>query len=558
MLNRLLRPLIGKLVMHQAGRLTRRFNAAAARAPETQREVLLAKLARNAESRFGREHDFASIRTVGDFRKAVPIGTYEDHAPYIEAVKAGKLDALFGPGQRVHMFAMSSGTTANPKYIPITDAFLDEYRRGWLIWGMRFFVDHRWAMFKPIVQLVSSPDEARTEAGIPCGSISGLIATMQKRLVRGLYCVPPVVGGIHDTRAKYYTALRMGISEPVVFLTSANPNTLVNIARLGAECAESLVRDFTDGTLSDAFDVPPPVRDALTPQIQRKRPDVAARLESILHEHGSLLPRHYWPQPMAIGTWKGGTVGLYLPQIRELYGEVAVRDIGLMASEGRMTLPTSDEGSAGVLEITSHYYEFVPAAEIDSPDPTVLGCHELQQGQKYFILLTTSSGLYRYNIYDLVRVVGFQGPAPILEFLNKGASFSSMIGEKLSEHQVVDAVGRALRTLALEAQSFVVSPRWGDPPGYVLMVESDVLSTDGAASRLAAEADAQLQHENIEYRSKRDSDRMAPLAVKPVAPGTWRDFDARRLASSCGTPEQYKHPFLVTEVDFDAQVAAAS
>ena len=130
-------------------------------------------------------------------------------------------------------------------------------------------------------------------------------------------------------------------------------------------------------------------------------------------------------------------MNVYLPQLRDLYGPTAIRDHGLSASEGRMTIPISDNTTAGVLDFYHHYFEFIPVAEHDSTNPTVLEAHELVEGEAYYIVLTTSGGLYRYDIHDVVRCVGFEGQAPLIEFLNKGRSFSSLTGEKLSEHQAI-------------------------------------------------------------------------------------------------------------------------
>ena len=38
---------------------------------------------------------------------------------------------------------------------------------------------------------------------------------------------------------------------------------------------------------------------------------------------------------------------------------------------------------------------------------------DLIEGRRYFILPTTAGGLYRYQIHDLVRCVGFHGRAPV-------------------------------------------------------------------------------------------------------------------------------------------------
>ena len=70
-----------------------------------------------------------------------------------------------------------------------------------------------------------------------------------------------------------------------------------------------------------------------------------------------------------------------------------------------MTIPLRDDTSCGMLDYVHHYYEFIPEQEIDSANPTVLEAHELQPGGNYFILLTTSAGLYRYDIHDVVRAM---------------------------------------------------------------------------------------------------------------------------------------------------------
>ncbi len=95
-------------------------------------------------------------------------------------------------------------------------------------------------------------------------------------------------------------------------------------------------------------------------------------------------------------------------------------------------------------------------------------------------MLTTAGGLYRYNISDLVRCVGYHGRAPLLEFLNKGAHYSSLTGEKISEHQVVAAVEEAQRAARVRVNSYLLAPIWDDPPYYALLVEEGDLAEAGA------------------------------------------------------------------------------
>src|SRR5262249_41832503 len=179
----------------------------------------------------------------------------------------------------------------------------------------------------------------------------------------------------------------------------------------------------------------------------------------------------------------------------------------------------------------------------------------------YYILLTTSAGLYRYDIRDVVRCTGFHQATPRLEFLNKGSQISSITGEKISESQVVSAVREAVAALDLNLSHFTVAPVWGDPPAYRLLVETGELPSPHAAERLAEHADAVLQSQNMEYDEKRRTGRLAPLETTLVPVGSWDRLARERQARLGSSLEQYKHPFLVTDLGFcgrfDGACAAA-
>ncbi len=123
-------------------RAFKRFLLDARTARSAQLEVLTQKLRRNASSSFGQDHGFSEIRTLADFRRHVPVTNYDYYRTYIERVKSGDLQAMFGPGTNLLMFAMTSGTTGSSKFVPVTREFFDEYRRGWNLWGVRMYRDH--------------------------------------------------------------------------------------------------------------------------------------------------------------------------------------------------------------------------------------------------------------------------------------------------------------------------------------------------------------------------------------------------------------------------------
>ena len=248
-------------------------------------------------------------------------------------------------------------------------------------------------------------------------------------------------------------------------------------------------------------------------------------------------------------------MGTYLRHYPRYFGDFPVRDIGLIASEGRMTIPLADGTPAGVLDVTSHYFEFIPEEEMGSPQPTVLAAHELREDRNYYILPTTAYGLYRYDIHDVVRVAGFHNKTPLVEFLSKGAHFANITGEKLSEYHVTRAMVQALGELDLALTSYTLAPCWDDEqPYYGLFVERDDLADAAAGLRLTERLDALLKECNIEYAAKRDSLRLGAVRLEPLEPGAWREWDRERLKRTGGTLEQYKHPCLIGDPAFQEQM----
>jgi hypothetical protein len=542
---------VGKLIARPVRRRLAEFEAAT-HAPQVVQEALLHEILRHqASTAFGRDHHFEGIANPGDFRRQLPVAGYDYFEPYLARVRRGETNALLAD-PRVYMFALTSGTTATRKYIPVTARYLADYRRGWDMWGLRVFRDHPEVKLRPILQMSGDWDEFRTEAGIPCGAVTGLTATMQKRLIRWLYCVPPCVGRIKDPSAKYYVALRFGLPREVSMVIAANPSTLVALARTGDREKEALIRDLADGTLARRLDIPPDVRALLARKL-RRHPERARELEAIAARTGTLYPRDYWPAHCLLGNWTGGSVGAYLRHYPRLYGACPVRDVGLIASEGRMTIPVADGTPAGVLDVTTHYFEFIPEAEGDSPNPTVLGAHEVQEGGRYYILLTTGFGLYRYHIHDLVRVTGFYNRTPLIEFLSKGAHFANITGEKLSEYHVTQAMAEVLRELDLSLTAYALAPCWpeeGGTPAYGLFVERGDLPDPAAGERLARRLDERLCQVNIEYEAKRATRRLGPVRVEWVRDGFWAAWDRERLRRSGGALEQYKRPCLINDFSF--------
>jgi hypothetical protein len=526
----------------------RHFERLLERAQAVQQNALFEKLRRCADSRFGRDHGFGQIKTVADFRRQVPIAEYEYFSPYIREVSEGKIDSLFHPSEKIHAFACTTGTTGEPKLNPVTQSWLREYRRGWEIWGIKAIVDHSEMIGTRMLQMTGPANLGQTPSGLSIGMVSAIAVRHQNRVMRWFYAVPFEVADIGDPVAKYYSILRLSMVTPVGFLVAITPASLIRLASVGNEHRESLIRDIRDGTLRGDLDLPAPFRQQVAREIGVKRPDRARQLEKIIEQTGTLYPKDYWPLSL-ITYWLGGTIGYQSGELPRYFGSTPARDLGLVSTEGRHTVPLHDNRPEGVLAVDGNYYEFVPVGEMGSPNPTILECHELQPGHEYYLLMTTSSGLYRYHIDDVVRCQGFVGQASVLEFLHKGSQCADMEGEKVSGRQVAQAVETASRELGLSVDCFtaVAVRRNGDLPHYALLVERPAIEDVTTARKFLEIVDRELVRQNVMYAGKRNDRYVDAPRLMRLAPGTWSAFAATETQHRGTGDSQYKHPSLVPD-----------
>ncbi|HEU5450279.1 MAG TPA: GH3 auxin-responsive promoter family protein, partial [Acidimicrobiia bacterium] len=478
-------------------------------------------------------------------RAAVAPQTYDTLAHWIERVTAGEPNVL--TAEVPLMFATTSGTTGAAKYIPVTPSYLKEYSQGIHVHTYRMMADYPDLLEGKVVVSSSNDQEGLTPGGVPYGAISGYLTRTQPAVLRRFFVMPYEVCRIKDIEAKYYLTLRHALPADVRGLLTPNPSSLLLLAQSMEKHAEELIEDIRRGTVNSDY-LPDGAAPSLTANLSAdtKR---AAELAACVRASGSLLPAEAWPNLRAISCWKGGTMPLYLRKLPGYYGDVPVRDLGYMASEGRGATPLVNAGAAGVLNVDTHFFEFVPAEQRDRDDPDFLTAEELESDHEYFVYLTTSAGLYRYDINDIVRVVDFYRRTPVIQFVRKGQGISSITGEKLTEAQVTAALVGIVDGGGFDLDHVSACVEWGEPPCYAFYCETARPWPEEQCHRFLRAVDGELSARNIEYEAKRSSRRLGMPVFKQVAAGSFTAFRQQRVAA--GAPEaQVKIPHLSTDMRF--------
>lgn len=522
-----------------------RFQQCALAPRQTQEELLFGLIRENQRTAFGREHGFDRINSIDDYRKQVPIADYERFRPYIDRLKDGEPHML--TNEPPLMFTMTSGSTGEPKLIPVTLSTRASHAALTQLWYGRAFADHPGCAGGKVFGLVGAAEEGRTPSGTPYGAASGLIYKSSPPWIQQTHALPYEITAIKDFAAKYYTAMRLGLEQNVTFLGTPNPSTILRLVETADRFKQEIVRDIRDGALSSRFDIASPIRHAISGRIAMN-PERAKQLEALFHGSDRLRPQDYWPNLALIGCWKGGSVGVRLKELASWFAaDTPVRDLGYMASEGQMSLPISDVGSAGVLTIGTNFYEFVPESEIGSARPITLTSDELEIGAAYYVILTTPGGLYRYAINDLIRVTGFYEKAPLIEFLRKGRDITSITGEKLHVNQVIEAMARAQQTCKIWLDHFSVNADV-EHSRYVFAVEAAATGEQDALTKLLNAIDDQLGKLNVEYAQKRDSQRLKPPVLWLMKPG-WFERTTNAAMRRNSRDTQFKAQLLGTSLE---------
>jgi hypothetical protein len=494
-----------------------------ATAVETQRALLETLVNRNRDTAFGRDHGFADIRSVEDYRRQVPIRHWTEISPYVEKVVKGEHDTL--THEPPVLYHWTTGTTGAPKMIPFTrscDAATKQTLRLWLYAALR---DNPRMLDGRIFALVNPGVDAYTDAQVPYGSVSGNLYFRLQKFVRSQYTNTYDVYHIEDLQSRFYTLLRFALDQDCSFAVTGNPAGLRQMFEMADKLGELLIKDIHDGTLSSRFNVPMHIRAAavndLTPNPARARALMEAK-----QRNGVLRPTDYWPGLEVAGVWLGGSMGHFAPSLREWCGETfQFRDIGYMASEGIFSVPLANGTPDSALALHFAFFEFVPEAEFGRDGAPVLLAHELEAGQNYQVVVTTSGGLYRYAINDVIRVSEIVDGAPRIRFLYKGDNIQNIQGEMVSIDHVTTAIAASAGPLGITLRHFQVVADQADRR-YVLHVEPTQAVPVPGLHALLAGFEAELRRQNVNYDYFRDHDYLGTPRLRLMRGGWFAQINA--------------------------------
>lgn len=425
------------------------------RSSSVQEENLSYLLEHGRNTLIGSEYNFDKIDGISEFQKRVPVFRYEDLRPYLDKIIIDKKSNVLWDTP-IRWFAMSSGTTNDKsKYIPVTRESLVNchYRCGRQMLGLytNQYPDSSFVFGKTLV-IGGSQQVNNIGDGIFTGDISAVLMKNLPFLVK-LARTPEALAMIPDWEKKLEQLSLYARKEDVRALLGVPSWMLVLLKKIVSDTGHSI-------------------------------PELWKNIEVFFHGGVSFTPYHEQYEEI-------------IPTGNMRYWET------YNASEGFFGVQFSEKSKDMLLMLNNEiFYEFIPDSEWKENNPKTVVLSEVEVGKQYAMVITTSGGLWRYEIGDTIE---FTSTNPYLfRITGRTKQFINAFGEELIVDNTDRAIERACSITNSKILEYTVAPVYfgNDSSGaheWYIEFEKEPNSIESFTAIL----DESLKSLNSDYEAKR-------------------------------------------------------
>ena len=421
---------------------------------------------------FGREHGFNKIKDYKDFQASVPIRDYEGHRVYVDKMLEGATSVLW-PGKPLY-YAKTSGTTSGVKYIPLTkdsmpthitaarDALLNYIYET----GKTNFVNGKQ------IFLQGSPTLKSKNRNV-IGRLSGIVA----------HYVP-----------KYLQKNRM-------------PSWETNCIEDWETKVDAIVRETLTENMSLIAGIPSWVQMYFEKLIEKTGIPV-----------GNTFP------DFSLFVYGGVNYEPYRPLFEKLVGRKLDSIELFPASEGFFAYQDQQNDKGLLLLLNNQiFYEFIKADEFGEQNQKRHTLGEVELNVNYVLILSTSAGLWAYNIGDTVCFVSLEPYRLVVTGRIK--HFISAFGEHVIGKEVETAMQQACQESDVQVKEFTVAPKIDPEEGlpyheWFIEFENPPQDTENLAQKL----DQSMQEQNVYYEDLLKGSVLRTLVITTVADGGFQQY----------------------------------
>ena len=455
-----------------ARRIKRQMNQWIDNPIETQQQVFLNLIDKAKDTAFGRDHGFDQVKSYEDFKSKVPVRDYEGLRSYVDRVVEGEENILW-PGKPL-FFAKTSGTTSGAKYIPISKESMPTHIRNARNAILCYIAETGKSKFVngKMIFLQGSPVLSEKN-GIKLGRLSGIVA----------HFVP-----------KYLQKNRL-------------PSWKTNCIEDWETKVEAVVDETINQDMSIISGIPSWVQMYFERIVARTGKPVGEVFKNLqLFIYGGV---NYEPYRNKFENLLGRRVDAI-----ELYP----------ASEGFFAFQDSQQANGMLLQLNSGmFYEFIKADEFFEQQPQRISLKDVVLGVNYVMIISTTAGLWGYNIGDTVQ---FTSLAPYRIIVSgRIKHFISAFGEHVIGKEVEQALKKAVEGTTIRVNEFTVAPQITPEEGlpyHEWFIEFENEPEDMAI--FIKEVDIELQSQNSYYFDLIEGKILQPLKVSKVAKNGFQNY----------------------------------
>ncbi|XP_056153443.1 GH3 domain-containing protein [Lampris incognitus] len=524
---------------------------------QVQEETLLRRVHKTADTCYGKRFGFSSITDSEAFRIRHPITTYEHYRELIQRIAVGEEKVIIAGKPLI--LAMTSGTSGASAMLLSTKDTNTEF----FLQGVAVCLDAMWRAFPETKSLQRTtkffytPTFRQSEAGIPIGPNSSTPASSRHML--NLYTTPAPAFEVPSEKDTLYLHLLFALKDPSVGTLESNFASTIFYAFIALqERWQELVEDIELGKISSSLTLEPKVRAKLE-GLMNPEPGRAAELQAHFQEGFRGIAKRLWPQLNLALAVDSGSNEIYGEMLREHYCQgVPFYSPFYAATEGLIgvNLWPKELSRRYLLCPRSMFCEFLPETSLDEELPHTLLMGEVQEAQNYELVITNASGLFRYRIGDIVKVVGFHNQCPIVEFQYRRGQMLNVRGEKISEILFLGALKKAvaqwpgaqLIDYCCAESGLMGDSIGGSDPHYQVFLELKGVRnlTEEQRYRL----DQCLQQNSAVYKSFRIKGSIGPMRVQLVAEDAFKELRKQMMTFSNTSPNTFKMHRVLRRKEF--------
>lgn len=499
-------------------------------ANKVQETLLKALMKKNKNTVYGKKNNFADVHCYDDYKRLVPLSNYYDYDEYVQRMAKGEKN--LNTAAFVRRFTESSGSTGKSKLVPLS---------AWAEWVCQCFsfsapVGCTYKWYKAQGKKMP-PQKGLLTAEVNCRKLGNgkTVSCLSSIPLLNLKPIVPMIAtspkelqfadGNLDYDSHYLKLLFALQNRGVSYLGTIFITTLESMFFYLEENWETICDDIEKGVINSNVKCPEEMREKLQKRL-KPNPERAEELRQEFRkgfDDEPIVPR-IWPNVSWMYGMGTGALAFYEKKLKRYLGEdMPIHYLGYAATEAMMAVPIELNSFEYVMLPQNGFYEFRP---IDSDDyDNLLTIKDLEVGKEYEIILTNTSGFYRYRIEDVIRVTGYYYESPMVTFCYRLNQIANISGEKISSMAFDEIVANMAEELNETFIGYSIYPDRTTSPGhYALLVETAKPVPQSEWERYTKVFEEKLCEGNVSVKPLIDSGALGSCEVKFLRHGTYDDY----------------------------------